>query len=69
MTNEIKELAIGEEGVIDGVKVRCVEGVGDSRDCDVCIINDICCSDSSGYHPCTNTSRDDNKNVYYQEVK
>ena len=61
--DEIKELAIGEEGVIDGVKVRCVEHSG----CGGCAIESG--TPTCARQICSCIYRDDHKSVIFQEVK
>ena len=67
MSDETKELAIGEEGVIDGVKVRCVEflAIGDCRNCH--FRHDSI--ESCNARKCTPFERADSKWVYFEEVK
>lgn len=60
----MKELAIGEVGEIDGVRVKCVVGDG----CNTCRFNledDTPCKSIA----CVSWERTDNKNVYYVEIK
>ena len=68
MSDETKELAIGEEGVIDGVKVRCVEGIRGTMVCKKCCFK---------YRPlsfceavkCSPNERTDRVFAVFQEVK
>lgn len=62
--SERKELAIGEEGVIDGVRVRCVE-MDMSECCSACYFKSKPCDHIN----CTPKRRADEKWVSLQEVK
>ena len=68
MSDETKELAIGEEGVIDGVKVRCVEGIRGTMVCKKCCFKYRPLS-SCNARKCTPFERADSKWVYFEEVK
>ena len=72
MEEEVKEIAIGEEGVIDGVKVRCVD-TGDEivgYVCTQCVLNGKTCSISNpSRQKCDPSERSDGKYVVFQEVK
>ena len=65
--SEIKELAIGEEGIIDGVKVRCVEHEDGTLDCPKCVFKD---ADLCGRkNKCQSIIRFDGVEVYFVAVE
>jgi len=70
VSDETKELAIGEEGVIDGVKVRCSESCPPPGIliCDLCRINSMP-FDSCKRTKCADWERSDKKQVIFEEVK
>ena len=67
MSDETKELAIGEEGVIDGVRVKGVE-MDRSVCCENCVLKDAPISGCDGFR-CTPSMRTDGRWVCFQEVK
>ena len=67
MSDEVKELAIGEIGEIDGVKVECVEA--DMHVCcELCVFSDKTLQECGDYK-CTPSIRTDGKWAYFREVK
>lgn len=66
---KLKELAVGKEKVIKGVKVKCIERIsGDIPDCNRCAFNGKQDCSSKSY-ACMACERSDHKEVYFQEVK
>lgn len=63
---EPKELAIGEIGEIDGVKVRCIARIDEQNPCGRCFADGTRSRCSST--PCLPTERDDGLDVVFEEV-
>lgn len=64
---ETKELAVGEIGVIDGVKVQCVKD-HDSDGCrSVCVFRKESCYYTASL--CSSRRRTDHTDVYFKKVE
>ena len=59
------ELAIGENGIIRGVRVVCLAGGGTCDDCEICVFNEDCDREYIG-EDCVDSKRSDGENVYFE---
>lgn len=64
-----KELAIGEIGVIDGVKVQCVKRRKKYGACGECALDIACSMVYESISPCSKEQRIDHTDVYFKKVE
>lgn len=68
---EVKELKIGQTGVKDNVKYRCVKE-GDNRICGGCAFDELGSCYDNGVHiylgECNGEDREDGKGVIFQKI-